>query len=627
MENGQKTNEQQRKMGRLPIIAILITVIVLFAFFLKDILIPFINMEIHNDVDGATALLREKGIFGFLTVTLVEALQMVVIFIPAEFIQISSGLSYPFPIALALCDIGVCLGATIIFILVRVFHVQNDAYEKRRSKIDKLSANVRDRNTVFLMYLLFFMPLIPFGAICYYGSGTKLKYRRYILTVATGVIPSIVVSNLMGAAGKAFIENSLSLWILVLIIVALAALLFAVIVFFIKRFMFKGQAGSPDSLLYFIMFHIFGIWHGRRQKARIDDRLLNKVSTPYLMLANHESFFDFYYISKMNHPKNPAYMVNDYYCSLPILRRFAKSMTIIPKKLFVADMKSAMGILRTIRSGYPIVIFPEGRLSPDGRSNPIIDGGAFYKRLNVDIVLVKITGAYFSNPKWRKKRFVSDIKVKVELVLKADEIQNMEADELDRIIASTLFTDASETPCGSFPQRNKAVGLENILYRCADCGSLYTTIGKGNDLICTKCGSKHTLNEKYHFTGQIKTIGEYYDRIRQLEQPTLDSFELKTKVRTKIFQSGTGKHRTESGECILNPQSFSYKSDSTDFKLLVKNMDALAFSCAKEFETYNGNDLMYFYPEENRQQVARWALLVDMMAQRRKADGKEKDAD
>ena len=51
---------------------------------------------------------------------LVEALQEVVVFIPAEFIQISSGLSYPFYIALLLCDLGACLGATIIYVLVNL---------------------------------------------------------------------------------------------------------------------------------------------------------------------------------------------------------------------------------------------------------------------------------------------------------------------------------------------------------------------------------------------------------------------------------------------------------------------------------------------------------------------------
>ena len=80
-----------------------ILIVCLFAFFLKDILVPFIKLEIANDMDGAKELLRSKGILGFYAVTLIEALQMVVIFIPAEFIQISSGLSYPLWLAVLLC--------------------------------------------------------------------------------------------------------------------------------------------------------------------------------------------------------------------------------------------------------------------------------------------------------------------------------------------------------------------------------------------------------------------------------------------------------------------------------------------------------------------------------------------
>ncbi|MBR4426979.1 MAG: hypothetical protein IKS77_04695, partial [Spirochaetales bacterium] len=171
---------------------------------------------------------------------------------------------------------------------------------------------------------------------------------------------------------------------------------------------------------------------------------------------------------------------------------------------------------------------------------------------------------------------------------------------------------------GKYPQLDKAIGLQNILYRCIDCNSLYTTVGRGNSLVCTKCGSKHTLNQYYRFTKEPKTIGDYYDRIKELERTSLDSFELKTKVHTKIHIGDTGRSRKEDGECTLNPSSFSYKSQSMEFSVKLEDMDALAFSCDEEFEIYNGDDLLYFYPVENRQQVARWALLVDLIAQRRR---------
>lgn len=616
----ESRNTDGKSMGRLPIAIILVTVICLFTFFLKDILVPFIKLQAHHDVDGATALLREKGVLGFIAVSLVEALQMVVIFIPAEFIQISSGLSYPFPIALALCDIGVCLGATIIFVLVRVFHIQSDAYQRRRKIIDRLSEGTRNKNTMFLLYLLFFMPLIPFGAICYYGSSTKLPYRRYIFTVATGVVPSIVVSNLMGAAGRAFVVQSLPLWLLILIIVVLAALLFVIIAIFIKRFYFKDNGSDTESPAYGAVITLFSMIHGKRQKVEVDDSLLETASSPYIMLSNHESFFDFLYLYKLNHPKNPTFIINEYYCTRPIARHVPLGCSMIPKKLFVTEMRTPLSIMHTIKKGYPVVIFPEGRLSPDGRSNIFLPGAALYRKLGVDLVLTKITGAYFSNPKWRKKRFLSDIKVRVERVIKADEMEQMSPGEIEKIISDTLFNDASENENRLFTQKDKAKGLENILYRCIDCGSLYTTVGKGNDLVCTACGARHSLDEHYHFNGEPSTIPGYYDGIKALEAKDLDNLDLHAKVRAKVFAESGKTIRKEYGECTLTPQGLRYRSDTVEFMVRMEDMPAMAFSCGTEFEVYHNTDLYYFYPVENPQQCARWALLVDMFAERRKTE-------
>ena len=607
---------RQRRIGKAVVIPVLLLIILLFSFFLRDILIPLIKMELARDTAGATALLQEKGIQGFLTVILVEALQMVVIFIPAEFIQISSGLSYPFHIALALCDAGVCLGATIIFILVRLLNVKNDVYEKQRSRLNRMTSAVRDRNTVILLYLLFFMPMIPFGAICYYASGTELKYRRYILTVATGVIPSIVVSNLMGLAGTAFLMNSMPMWILVAIIAGLALLLFMLIGLFMKKVCFKGTDNTPDSFMYSLVFSIVRIWHGSKQKISVDDSLLEGVKAPYILLCNHESFFDFYYISKLNHPRNPAYVVNAFYCKRPVLRWIAKGSGMIAKKLFTPDSACVLKIMKTVRSGFPVVIFPEGRLSPDGRSNPLVKGARLYKKLGCPLVLTKIDGAYLSNPKWRGRRFRSNINVSVQRVIEADELQALEDDELEMIIKDTLCNDAWQSNNTLFLQPDKARSLENLLYRCPDCNGLYTTRSFGNTITCTSCKASHTLDNRYRFKDAPWTISEWYDRIKDAERKELDCTTLIAKVNTRIF-SEDGGLRKEKGECVLNKDGFSYKSESMKFSVGLDMLPALAFSCAKEFELYHGKDLCYFYPEENPQQVARWALIVDILNERK----------
>nr|MBQ4457707.1 hypothetical protein [Clostridia bacterium] len=98
-----------KKVQKTIIAISVLAIVLIFAWFLKDILVPYIRLEIRNDVDGARELLASKGIFGCLAIVIVEALQMLVVFIPTEFIQISSSLSYPFYISMLLCELGVCL--------------------------------------------------------------------------------------------------------------------------------------------------------------------------------------------------------------------------------------------------------------------------------------------------------------------------------------------------------------------------------------------------------------------------------------------------------------------------------------------------------------------------------------
>ena len=61
------------------------------------------------------------------------------------------------------------------------------------------------------------------------------------------------------------------------------------------------------------------------------------------------------------------------------------------------------------------------------------------------------------------------------------------------------------------------------------------------------------------------------------------------------------------------------------FEIPVGKLPALAFSCAEEFELYHNDELHYFYPTEEPKQVARWALAVDLMAERRKKEGEPND--
>ena len=380
------------------------------------------------------------------------------------------------------------------------------------------------------------------------------------------------------------------------------------------------KAGTPDSRTYALVMFLTRLWLGGRQKIVIEDQPLSEVKGPYVLLSNHESFEDFYYISRMAHPRNPSYLMNKYYCTRPILKTMAPRCGMLPKKLFARDLSTGIGILRTIRKGYPLVIFPEGRLSPDGRTNPIVENGAsLYRALKADLVLVRIDGAYFAHPKWRKRTYHrSEIRVRIIRVLHPEELQSMSEAEIGKAIEGALFNDASADRSRTWRQRDKAKGLENLLYRCVSCGALYQMKGSGNELICEGCGHRLTLDEAYHFTEAPGSIPAYYDAIRRMEAEELDRLSLRAEVRTVVFGPDGRKIRRETGVCSLTSECFTYTSDSGAFTIPAEEIPALAFSCGKEFELYHGEDLYYFYPTEHPAQVARWALAADLLTERRR---------
>ena len=392
----------------------------------------------------------------------------------------------------------------------------------------------------------------------------------------------------------------------------------------------RRDEGTPDARMYDLIFLIVRLWLGRKQRVEIDDRLLREVEPPYILLANHESFEDFYYISQMAHPRRPSYLVNEFYTTRPILRTMAKKAGILSKKLFTRDLATGVGLLRTIRKGYPVVIFPEGRLSPDGRSNPIVESGAaLYRKMKTTLVLTRIDGAYYAHPKWRRKTYRSRIRLTVRRVLRPEELAVMTNEELDALIRAELRNDASAYTAATFPQKDKAVGLDTLLYRCVDCGALYRTEGVGNELRCRACGRSHRLDEHCRFTDAPGTIPAWYDAIRRMEAEELDELSLQAKVKTKIFGENGGPVRWETGECRLDATGFRYRSDSESFEIPAAELPALAFSCGEEFELYHKGELHYFYPLEEPRQVARWALAVDLMAERRRdaAHGKGENRD
>ncbi|MCR5332552.1 MAG: VTT domain-containing protein [Bacilli bacterium] len=611
-----KKSKKKIIIERVVILLVALGVIGLLVYFLSGTFFPFIKLEIARDFDGAKELLASKGWIGFITVSVIEALQMVVIFIPAEFIQLTSGMAYPWWIAIILCDIGVILGSTIIYFLVNIFKFDGDIFN-RSSKIEKYARLSRSNSTMALMYVLFIMPIIPFGAICYYGSSKKVPYWKYVITCGTGVIPSIATSILMGTAVKEFIANSIPIWLLVLIIIGAAAILFVLLAFVLHHFFFKQNENTPYSWYYGLMATVMRIFTGFFVRYHtINKEAVKELEGSYLLLANHHAWFDFMGIYYLDKDQRYSIVSNNYILRLPFLGRWLKKSGAIPKKMFTVDINCIKGILKAKKDGYPILMFPEARLSTDGGHsmiNPSIV--KLIRKLNIPLVLVQLRNAYFVMPKWRgtmkRGRFDSEVKV----VLKPETYASMSDEELLNIIESNLYFNEFENENIVAKGRNKAHGLEHILYRCPHCGEFYSNVTKGNTMTCSKCGTTYEIDNHYQFKdGEYKNIHDYYQAIKEYEKEHINETKIDVEVDTKIFTDGVKEPRLEKGTFHLDVDGVRYENENgLVFEFKNHELEGIPYSVNEEFEMYFNNELYYFYPTNvDRSVCTRIALVFEI---------------
>ena len=284
-------------------------------------------------------------------------------------------------------------------------------------------------------------------------------------------------------------------------------------------------------------------------------------------------------------------------------------------------------IIETRDKGYSITIFPEARLSTDGGYSYLDEKiSSLCKTLKIPVVLVRISGGYFCKPKWRKKSFKGNVEVEVKQIIHPDELESMSKEEIYSAITSALQFNEFDYVNQTYKQKNKAIGLENILYRCPHCGELYTNTAKGNKLVCSNCHHQYEIDESYKFkNGDIKDIHDYYEAIKELERKEIDSINMNIKVDTKIFFDVGKKHYTkkEKGTVHFDSNKFSYIDERgvTIFEKDLKLLEGIAYSVNEEFELYHEDKLYYFYPEGDKKICTRVALLFELIQERNLKNG------
>jgi 1-acyl-sn-glycerol-3-phosphate acyltransferase len=195
----------------------------------------------------------------------------------------------------------------------------------------------------------------------------------------------------------------------------------------------------PEFLLRFVVFCLSKFVY--RVKVRGRDSIPEQG--PCLLVANHVSYVDWMLIAATC-SRPTRFVMHRQFLKLPLLGVFFRDAKVIP----IAPAHEDQGVLdeafdriqRELEAGEVVCIFPEGKLTRDGRLNPFRTGvERILARTPVPVVPIAIKGmwgSYFSHQQKGSRRPFRRVWSRVELLIgRALEPSQVTAPSLARAVA------------------------------------------------------------------------------------------------------------------------------------------------------------------------------------------------
>ena len=183
-------------------------------------------------------------------------------------------------------------------------------------------------------------------------------------------------------------------------------------------------------------------------------------------------------------------------------------------------LKSSMDILRSIRKGERVALFPEGNRSFNGVTGAIPPvTGKLARSTGAPLITFRFEGGYFTQPRWSVRARRGEVVGHLVRVYAPEELRGMTDEEVTEAIRKDLYEDAYRSEAAhrvAYRGRELARGLEAAIFACPACGAIGTLRSHGDTVRCA-CGfsAQYTVyGELFDHTGRLHTVTDW-DRLQQ----------------------------------------------------------------------------------------------------------------
>lgn len=255
-------------------------------------------------------------------------------------------------------------------------------------------------------------------------------------------------------------------------------------------------AARRRHLRFFAFFRPIMAFVFKRKANYVWDDLSN-IEGPYLLLSNHNTNYDPIFIGIAT--RNQLYFVSSEHVMRNkflggLLNFFLHPILHLKGK---AGVKTISDMLRCLKAGYNVAIFPEGNRSFNGVTCDFLPTiGKLARKSGAKLVTFRMEGGYFTQPRWAFTDRCGKLYGHLVHVYDVDELQSMTDDEINDAIRRDIAEDAYETQARehiAFKGKRLAYGLETTLFTCPKCRKIGHLHSGDNKLICD-CGYSLTFN-------------------------------------------------------------------------------------------------------------------------------------
>lgn len=241
-------------------------------------------------------------------------------------------------------------------------------------------------------------------------------------------------------------------------------------------------------------------------------RFTEQEKRPYLVLYNHQTTFDQFFIGMAF--KGPIYYLasEDLFSNGWVSSLIRYLVAPIPIKKHTTDVRAILNCIQVAKEGGTIAIAPEGNRTYSGRTEHMSAAIApLARKLGLPIALFKIEGGYGVNPRWSNDVRRGKMSAYVSEVIPPEEYGAMTDEELFSRIKDGLYVNEARLS-GEFLTKRGAEYLERAIYVCPECGFSHFE-SSGDNFSCKMCGrtSRYTKTKELVGDFPFRFVCEWYD--------------------------------------------------------------------------------------------------------------------